>query len=232
MSDFNDIGISRQLDRPRIRKLLSIGLFASLLHLAGDILLGSGVQDETREGLARMLSAYAGASDGRIFAAALLGLFGTALELLALFGVYRLMAGASPAHAHRYRSGILGCMLFYSCGFHVPMCAMAFLTKHGLTDELLFQFARYFFVVPMALFFGFFLVLCIAQLGAFSRGFTPYPRWCRVFSPLFAVVPALLGLVLGNCPAGNALFCAWLAIGFVWTFGGLLLCMKKAGFPD
>ena len=42
MSEFNDIGISRQLDWPRIRKLLSIGLSASLLHLAGDFILGWG----------------------------------------------------------------------------------------------------------------------------------------------------------------------------------------------
>ena len=38
MSDFNDIGISRELDWPRIKKLLTIGLFASVLHLAGDLI--------------------------------------------------------------------------------------------------------------------------------------------------------------------------------------------------
>ena len=40
MSDFNDIGISRELDWPRIKKLLTIGLFASVLHLAGALILG------------------------------------------------------------------------------------------------------------------------------------------------------------------------------------------------
>ena len=40
MADFNDIGISRELDLPRIKKLLSIGLFASALHFAGDMILG------------------------------------------------------------------------------------------------------------------------------------------------------------------------------------------------
>jgi len=44
MSDFNDIGISRELDWPRIKKLLTIGLFASVLHLAGDLILGSGAK--------------------------------------------------------------------------------------------------------------------------------------------------------------------------------------------
>ena len=34
--------------------------------------------------------------------------------------------------------------------------------------------------------------------------------------------------LLGNQPLGNALRCAWLAIGNVWMFGGLLVTMKKA----
>ncbi len=60
MTDFNDIGISRELDLPRIKKLLSIGLFASLLHFAGDMILGWGVEEETLEGVMRMVSAYTG----------------------------------------------------------------------------------------------------------------------------------------------------------------------------
>ena len=38
MSLFYSIGISEKLDVPQIRKLLTIG--ASLLHLAGDLILG------------------------------------------------------------------------------------------------------------------------------------------------------------------------------------------------
>ena len=56
MSDFNDIGISRELDWPHIKKLLTIGLFASVLHLAGDLILGWGVEDDALEGVLQMLS--------------------------------------------------------------------------------------------------------------------------------------------------------------------------------
>ena len=73
MSDFNDIGISRELDWPRIKKLLTIGLFASVLHLAGDLILGWGVEDDALEGVLQMLSAYTSTSDSGLFAAALLG---------------------------------------------------------------------------------------------------------------------------------------------------------------
>lgn len=64
--EYNDIGISRQLDWHRIKKLLTIGLAASVLHLIGDVILGWGVEDESLTGLARMLSAYTGTSDGGI----------------------------------------------------------------------------------------------------------------------------------------------------------------------
>ena len=80
MSDFNDIGISRELDWPRIKKLLTIGLFASVLHLAGDLILGWGVEDDALEGVLQMLSVYTSTSDSGLFAAALLGLFGVVLR--------------------------------------------------------------------------------------------------------------------------------------------------------
>ena len=184
MADFNDIGIPGQLDWPRVRKLLAIGVFGSLLHLAGDLILGWGVEDESLTGLFRMLSAYTATSSSGILASALLGLLGMTLEGLSLFGVYRLMAEKFPKDTHRYRSGILGWLMFGACGFHVPTCALVFLAKHGLPAETLAQFALYFLLPATALFWVFFLLLAGTQIAAFARGHTPYPRWCWVFSPL------------------------------------------------
>ena len=39
MDPYNDIGISRQLDWPRIRHLFRLGLFGALLTLVGDMIL-------------------------------------------------------------------------------------------------------------------------------------------------------------------------------------------------
>ena len=228
MSDFNEIGVSHELDWPRIKKLLTIGLFASVLHLAGDLLLGWGVEDESLTGVLQMLSAYTSTSDGGLFAAALLGLFGVVLEGMACFGIYRLMAAKSPKYAHRYRSGIFGYLMFCACGFHVPVCAAVFLMKHGLSEALLTQYSAYFLMPPLALFWIFFFVLVMTQIVAFRKGLTPYPKWCCVFSMAFGMFVYLLAAMLGNRPFGNALRCAWLAIGNVWMFGGLLVTMKKA----
>ncbi len=228
MNRFNDIGISAGLDWKRIRKLLAIGLFASLLHLAGDLILGWGTEDETLTGLERMLSAYTGTSDSGIFAAALLGLFGTALEGLSCFGIYRLIASRSPKYAHSYRSGILGYLMFCGCGFHVPVCATVFLTKHGLANELVLRYAAYFLLPAFLLFWIFFLVLSVTQIMAFAKGLTPYPRWCWVFSMPVGMAAAMLLQAFGNRPWVNAVGCAWIAVGNLLMFGGLLAMQSRA----
>ena len=118
--------------------------------------------------------------------------------------------------------------MFCACGFHVPVCAAVFLMKHGLSEELLTQYSAYFLMPPLALFWIFFFVLVMTQIVAFRKGLTPYPKWCCVFSMAFGMFVYLLTAMLGNRPFGNALRCAWLAIGNVWMFGGLLVTMKKA----
>ena len=228
MTEFNGIGIPRQLDWPRIRRLLAIGVFASLLHLAGDLILGWGVEDESLTGLSRMLSAYANTGNGGLLACDLLGLSGMTLEGLSLFGVYRLLAARALRDAHSYRSGILGYLIFGACGFHVPTCAMVFLLRQGLPEEALGRFGAYFLLPATALFWVFFLVLTVVQLRAFAKGRTPYPRWYWVFSPLVGGLAAQLAGFLGNLPALNAIACAWLAVGDLWMFGGLLCLARRA----
>ena len=227
MTDYNDIGIARQLDLPRIQKLLGIGLFAAVLHFTGDMILGWGTEDETLAGIGRMLSAYTGTPDGGIFAAALLGLFGMVLEGLSCFGVYRMIAPFSPKRAHSYRTGIFGYLMFGACGFHVPTCALVFLTKHGLGDETLLRYAAYFLLPAFALFWIFFAILAVTQIMAFAKGQTPLPKWCWIFSMPVGMLIAMLPSAFGNVPFCNALSCAWIAFGNLWMFGGLLAETKR-----
>ena len=227
MNGFNDIGISRQLDWPRIAHLFHIGMFGAALTLVGDMLLGWGAEDESLVGLARMLSAYTGTSDGGIFASAVLGLFGITIEGLCYFGVYRLMAERAPAYAHRYRAGILGYVIFGGCGFHVPVCAMVFLTKHGLEEAVVWKYAMYFVLPAFVLFWVFFAVLEITQIRVFAENLTPYPRWCWVFSLPVGMAAAMLLNVFGNQPWVNAITCAWISVGNLWMYGGLLAMLKK-----
>ena len=138
------------------------------------------------------------------------------------------MAERAPEYAHRYRSGILGYVIFGGCGFHVPVCAMVFLAKHGFAAELLLKYATYFVLPAFILFWIFFLVLVITQIRAFSKGLTPYPKWCWVFCLPVGMTAAMLLNVFGNQPFVNAISCAWISVGNLWMFGGLLAMMKKA----
>lgn len=110
----------------------------------------------------------------------------------------------------------------------MPVCAAVFLMKHGLSEALLTQYSAYFLMPPLVLFWIFFFVLMMTQIVAFRKGLTLYLKWCCVFSMGFGMLVYFLAALLGNRPLGNALRCAWLAIGNVWMFGGLLVTMKKA----
>jgi hypothetical protein len=92
----NTIGIDNNLDRPRIRKLLLIGLIASVMTGIGDFLIGFGEEMEV-SGFAESVMANAlNLSDTQLIWGGLLGALGLFLEGLAFFGIYRLMADAAP----------------------------------------------------------------------------------------------------------------------------------------
>lgn len=152
---FHTIGIESSLDWQRIRKLLRIGLVASVTHLAADMLLGWGRQDESLSGMMRMFSAYGQLGNGAIYAAAMIGMLSILLEGLSYFGIYRLIVVKSQKYA-------------------------------------------------------------------------PYPAWCWIFSVPVGMLAAKAVNVCGNLPIVNAIDCAWISIGNIWMFLGLLLSMKQA----
>lgn len=228
---FNPIAIGGELDMPRIRHLLKMGLFAGVMVLLGDMLLGYGASDTAVARIPAAFARYLSVSDGRIFASALLGLIGIPLECLCYFAVYRLIAQKSEACAHTYRAGIFGCLIFGGCGVHVACCAAVFFMKEMYAcnpDRTLEMTAGYLicFLVPAtALFLIAFLIVAVTQMRAFVKGLTPLPKWGWVFSVLFGV-PAAVLLKMPNLPLTNALATGWISIGNLWMFGGLLFLTK------
>lgn len=226
------MGIETTIDWKRILHLFKLGLIASFLVLIGDMLLGYGVADDSLSGLEGTLS-YALLSDGKLFWSALLGLIGIPIEGLCYFGIYRLMAESSPSHAHAYRAGILGYLIFGACGVHVP-CLMAcyfYKTLYAIEPSLALekgvQFGLYFMLPAFFLFFIFFCVLTGVQIHAFATGNTPYPRWCWIFSPAFLIVVGFVTAPFSTSPIANALAAGWISIANIWMFGGLLIMAKK-----
>ncbi len=232
----NNIGISATPDWKRIKKLLTIGLFASVLVFIGDMLLGYGLEDETLSALEGMLSNYSGRSDTVLFWSGLLGIVGIVLEGLSYFGIYLLIASKSARDAHSYRSGIFGYLIFGACGVHMPCVAAVYVYKHmmeaapQLAYDTTVKFASYFLLPGTILFVIFTIVLCVSQIKAFIKGHTPYPKWCFIFSlPFPLIVITVLALLIGNTALMNGLSTAWISIANLWMFAGLLLTMPKEG---
>ena len=231
---YNDIGIDSSLDWNRIRKLFIIGLIGGCMTFCGDWLLGYGVYDESLTGLEKKLSQYLVLSDGTLFWSAFLGLIGISLEGLCYFGIYRLIASGSMKHAHVFRSGVFGYMLFGACGVHVPCLSTVFFYNHMMLAspenayDLTIKFGLYFLLPALILFLIFFLVMSAAQISAFAKGLTPYPKWCWIFSMPVGMAATMLLKFTGNHAVTNGLTAAWISIGNIWMFGGLLLTMKKA----
>ena len=234
MEKFNSIGIDGELDWKRIRKLLTIGLFAACIVLTGDMLLGYGKEDETLEGISRMLSPYVGMSDSRIFWSSLCGIVGIPLEGLSCFGIYRLIAPKSQSLAHSYRTGLFGYAIFGGCGVHMPCLASVFFYKYMLAAdpenalEASIRFGKYFLLPGMVLFALFFFYASYVHIRAFASGSTPYPKWCWIFcTPVGMALTFLLDL-FGESEIVNAITAGWISVGNIWMFAGLLLLMKSA----
>ena len=232
----NTIGIDHNLDRARIRKLLMIGLFASVLTGIGDFLLGYADSPAGSSIATSVMASAPNLQDWQMIVGGLLGFFGIFLEGLACFAVYRLMADAAPKYAHLFRAGVFGYIWLAPVGCHMNVGLLNLAYKYLLQadDALAAKAAN-------LLFFGFgqpvylllilfWLPMMIIQFKAFSKGLTPYPKKARWFCVLIGAVPALvLSVVLGPETAlGAGIGTMFLSFGNAFMFGGLLATIPSA----
>lgn len=231
----NTIGIDHNLDRARIKKLLAIGLFASVVTGVGDFLLGYGEELPADTIAASVMSSAPNLADWQMIVGGLLGAFGIFLEGLAFFAIYRLMADAAPKYAHLYRAGIFGYIWLAPVGCHMNMGVLNLAYKYLLqADAAAAEPAaeRLFwgFSAPIyALLIVFWLPMIVVQFTAFAKGYTPYPPKAKWFNLILGAVPALLiSVILGPGTAlGAAVGTMFLSFGNAFTFGGLLLTLPN-----
>ena len=226
----NTIGIDHNLDRARIRKLLTIGLFASVLTGIGDFLLGYAESTAGSSLAASVMASAPNLADRQMIAGGLLGFFGIFLEGLSCFAIYRLMADAAPKYAHLYRAGIFGYIWLALVGCHLNMGILNLAYKYLLqADEALAAKAAdllfFGFSLPIYLLLViFWLPMMIIQFKAFAKGLTPYPKKAKWFCVPIGAVPALLlAVILGpNTALGAGIVTMFLSFGNAFMFGGLL----------
>ena len=103
------------------------------------------------------------------------------------------------------------------------------LTQAGAANiaQTMTQFAKYFILPSFLLFRVFFIILEWAQISAFAKGMTPYPKWCWIFSLPIGMIIAKMFNIFGNHPWVNAIDCGWISVDNLWMFGGLLIMRRK-----
>ena len=231
----NTIGITENLDRARIKKLLSIGLFASFMTGLGDFFLGYGEELPMTGFAASVMANAPNLADWQLIAGGLLGMVGLFLEGLAFFAIYRLMADAAPRYAHIYRASIFGYIWLAPIGCHmnVGVYNLAYKYLYSVDPALADKMAEpliYWFSVPVwGLLIVFWLPGLIVQFKAFAKGLTPYPRSAKWFNLFVGGIPTLLlSAALGMHSAlGAGIGTMFLSCGNALTFGGLLATLPS-----
>lgn len=226
----NTIGINDNLNRARIKKLLTIGLVSSLITAVGDFLLGFGTEVRGESFASNLLANAMNLSDLQIIWGGLLGFIGIFLEGLSFFAIYRLMADASPRYAHIYRTGIFGYIWLAPIGTHMNIAVFTFAYKNllkgdqSLADQVANRLLFSFGMPIWWLLILFWVPMIIVQFKAFSKGMTPYPRYARWFNLIVGMIPALIiSAFIGSGSAfGSAIGTMGISLGNAVTFGGLL----------
>lgn len=215
------------LNWTRIRWLLYLGIVGSLLNVTGDLLLDWGVENEALTGFSRTLSAMISRPDLAIILSALLGLVGIALECVAYGSVYELTLEKKAILPRCYLVGVLGVLIFGDCGVHVPICASAYLAKHGMNSDLILNYARYFLLPACVLFGSFLLMLLVTQFLLLAKGLTPYPKWYCTFSNPVGMLLIMSLNLFGNHAWVNGITCGWMSLSSFILFTALLIGMKR-----
>ncbi len=213
----------------KVRLLLKIGILGAVIILIGDLLMGWGVKDMGLSGIEQQVSQYLTVSDGRRFWSSILGLIGVPIACVGHFGLYKTLKPYSRKYARLYLIGILGFLAFAGAGVHLSSVESAFFYKYmtAVSPETALatsiKFASY-FLLPLYITLIFFWILVVyAHIKAVVKGFSPYPRWCWVFSMPVGTLLVSLVAIFGNHAIVNALMVGAFSFGNIWMLGGHLL---------
>lgn len=230
----NEAMFKESIDWERIRFLIKIGIIGAVLNLAGDLIAGWGVRDMRLGGIEGMVSPYLTMSDERMFWAAMLGLVGAPVSTVGHVGIYKLLKPYSQKYARLYQAGILGILMLGGAGVHMSSLAAAFFYKYMMAASpetalvASIKFVCYFSLPLYLAFFVFWVMSVSVHIRALAGGFSPYPRWCWVFSMPVGTLLVVPVSFFGNHAIVNAVMVGALTLGNLWMLGGHLLMLDTA----
>lgn len=216
------------------RRGLLIGLFAAVLTLIGDLLLGAVSLNGAEASRYRLLEYALRIPESRILAGGLLGVVGIAAECIGFYQVYLLIRRKSPRLSTLFRAGMLCYLAWGCCGVHLNCSVLMFLFKRisALNEEAALVIAsdfQYHFLLPVYLLFMLgFMLMNLSQFIAFFQRKTPYPRYAAFFNIFIGILCSSLFVLLpGSSAFENGMLTSEISIGNLWMFLMLLLFCPK-----
>ena len=230
----NTVGINHNLDRARIRKLLTIGLFGAMLTLIGDCLIGAAKFPEG----ANMIEGYFVIAltmpAWRPILGGLIGFVGICLEFPALMTIYPLIREKMPRGGSFYKLAMYVYLALGGGAVHLPCGALLWIYKtvaeaagQRVGQDIAMRYLLYFMLPAVAVFGVFFIGASVVQFIAFAKGRTPFPKWYCVFNLLIGKGVFNAVRRLGNTALCNGIGTSNMSLGAIVMFTALLLGWKK-----
>jgi len=218
---------------PHIRKLLLIGLIASLVTvLGGELPIGwvtYPVVDGDPTGMMGMLIGSGNLSLLQLACGVLFGGVGIPLQYYGFKGMALLVEQggsrrcARIMHVGAAATGFLGGIVHVVCIGLMFVCRMVDFAGAAAIPQAALDFALWLVAPISVVFMPVYYAMTIALFIAVVRRKTCLPRWAAAFNPLTGtLVLNALPLLFPSSPLINALGMANMGLGSVLTFGGTL----------
>ena len=230
----NTIGIDHNLDCPRIKKLLMIGLFGALLTLIGDCLIGAAKFPDGANMIEGYFAIALAMPAWRPILGGLVGFVGICLEFPALMTICPLIREHMPRSGSFYKSSMYVYLALGGGAVHLPCGVFVWIYKAvaeasgaEVGRDIATRYLLYFLLPAAAAFGVFFIGASVVQFIAFAKGRTPFPKWYCVFNLLIGKAVFNAVRRLGNTALYNGIGTSNMSLGAIIMFTALLLSWKK-----
>lgn len=219
----------------QVKNFLLVGLIASVVTVfGGELPIGWAVYPEADNYILSMILGCGNLSLLQLACGVLFGGLAIPVQYYGFEAVARIaQLGGNHKSSKLIHWGGLACA-FWGGIVHVICVALMFVCKMLDTQAMtalpqsVMDFTLWLVMPISVVFMPIYYAMTIAMLVVIGRGKTIFPKWAAVFNPLLAtVILNLLPEILPNTALVNALGMANMGIGSLWTFGGLLVLLKK-----
>ena len=230
----NTIGIDHNLDCPRIKKLLMIGLFGALLTLIGDCLIGAVKFPDGANLIEGYFAIALAMPTWRPILGGLIGFVGICLEFPGLMTICPLIREKMPRGGSFYQLAMYVYLAVGGGAVHLPCGVFMWIYKTVAETagresgyDIALRYLLYFMIPAAAVFSVFFIGASVVQFIAFISGRTPFPKWYCVFNLLLGKAVFNSVRQLGNTALINGIGTSNMSLGAIVMFTALLLGWKK-----